>query len=128
MYHNITLRLSKNKTTDCSTHNVFILLTGHRPCLSMYHTTLKDVDTQSPGLEKLFISLQAGQNFPPAGQISLQCVMVSLMCFFIFSLQITKFPSKGLPVLPVSSTPDTDPDYHKTLKDVDSQIVTVVRI
>ena len=32
-----------------------------------------------PGLEKMFISLQAGQNFPPAGQISLQCKMVSLM-------------------------------------------------
>ena len=49
------------------------------------------------------ISLQAGQNFPPAGQISLQCGMVSRMYFLIFSLQITKFPGPGkeLPVLPV---------------------------
>ena len=47
----------------------------------------------------------AGQNFPPAGQISLQCGMVSLMYFFIFSFQITKFPGKELPVLPVFSTP-----------------------
>ena len=53
----------------------------------------------------MFISLQAGQNFPPAGQISLQCRMVSFMYFFIFFLQITKFPSKELPVLPVFSTP-----------------------
>ena len=54
----------------------------------------------------MFISLQAGQNFPPAGQISLQCGMVSPMYFFIFSLQITKFPGKELPVLPFFSTPD----------------------
>ena len=60
------------------------------------------------GLEKMFISLQAGQNFPPAGQISFQCGMVSLMYFFIFSLQITKFPGKELPVLPIFSTPGWD--------------------
>ena len=53
----------------------------------------------------MFISLQAGQNFPPAGQISLQCGMVSRMYFFIF-FQITKFPSKELPLLPVFSTPE----------------------
>ena len=53
------------------------------------------------GLEKMFISLQAGQNFPPAWQISLLCGMVSLMYFFIFSLHITKFPGKELPGLPV---------------------------
>ena len=53
------------------------------------------------GLEKMFISLQAEQNFPPAGQISLQCGMVSIMYFVIFPLQITKFPGKGLPILPV---------------------------
>ena len=53
----------------------------------------------------MFISLQAGQNFPPAGQISFQCGMVSLMYFFIFSFQITKFPGKELPVLPVFSMP-----------------------
>ena len=51
----------------------------------------------------MFISLQAGQNFPPAGQISLQCGMVSLMYFFIFSLQITSFPGKDLPILPIFS-------------------------
>ena len=33
---------------------------------------------------KMFSSLQAGQKFPPAGQLSLQCGMVSLMYFFIF--------------------------------------------
>ena len=62
----------------------------------------------------MFISLQAGQNFPPAGQISLQCGMVSLMYFFIFSLQITKFPGKELHVLPVFSTPlqTTPPAVH----------------
>ena len=49
----------------------------------------------------MFISLLAGQNFPPAGQISLQCGMVTLMYFFTFPLQITKFPGKELPVLPV---------------------------
>ena len=30
----------------------------------------------------MFISLLAGQNFPPAGQISLQCGMFSLLYFF----------------------------------------------
>ena len=53
----------------------------------------------------MFFSLQAGQNFPPAGQISLQCGMVSLMYFFIFSLQITRFPGKEFPVLPIFSRP-----------------------
>ena len=47
------------------------------------------------------ISLQAGQNFPLAGQISLQRGMVSIMFFFIFSLQIPKFNDKELPILPV---------------------------
>ena len=32
----------------------------------------------------MFISLQAAYNFPPAGQISLQSGMVSLVYFFIF--------------------------------------------
>ena len=49
----------------------------------------------------MFISLQAEQNFPPVGQISLQFGMVSIMYFLIFSLQITKFPGMELPVLPV---------------------------
>ena len=44
--------------------------------------------------KKMFISLQAGQNFHPAGQISLQCEMVSVMYFFIFSLQIKRFSGK----------------------------------
>ena len=56
-------------------------------------------------LEKMFISLQAGQNFPPAGQISLQCGMVSCIYFFIFSLKITKFLGKELIILPVNSMP-----------------------
>ena len=55
--------------------------------------------------KKMFISLQAGKKFPPAGQVSLRCGMVSLMYFFIFSLQITKFHGKELPVLPIFSTP-----------------------
>ena len=63
------------------------------------------------GLEKVFFSLQAGQNFPPAGQISLKCRMVSLMYFFIFSLQITRFPGKELPVLPIFSRPALHPVY-----------------
>ena len=49
----------------------------------------------------MFVSLQAEQNFLPAGQISLQCGIVSLMYFLILSLHITKFPGKELPVLPV---------------------------
>ena len=45
-----------------------------------------------PVLEKcLFLcTLQAGEKFPPAGHISLQCGMVSRMYFLIISLQITK--------------------------------------
>ena len=43
------------------------------------------------GLEKMFISLQAGQNLPPAGQISFQCGVVSLMYL----------PSKKHSILPV---------------------------
>ena len=74
------------------------------------------------GLEKMFISLQAEQNFPPAGQISLQCGMVSLKYFFIFSLQITRFPGKELPVLPVFSRPVINMftprlDFYKFTKD-----------
>ena len=53
----------------------------------------------------MFIFLQAEQNFPPVGQISLQCGRVSLMYFFIFSLHITKFPGKELPILPIFSRP-----------------------
>ena len=53
--------------------------------------------TPQTGQEKMFISLQAGQNFPPAGQISLQWGMGFLVYFFIFSLQITKFPGKSFP-------------------------------
>ena len=50
------------------------------------------------------------------GKISLQCGMVSLMYFFIFSLEISKFPSKELPVLPFFSMPDsvnTIPAYQE---------------
>ena len=38
------------------------------------------------GLEKMFISLQAGGNFPLAGQISLQCGIVSLIFLYFFPL------------------------------------------
>ena len=61
---------------------------------------LQDMAAGLAGLEKMFISLQAGQNFPSAGEISLQCGMVSLKYFFIFPLQITKFPGKELPAQP----------------------------
>ena len=53
----------------------------------------------------MYISLQAGRNFPPARRIFLQCGMVSLMHFSIYNLQIIKCPCKELPVLPVFSRP-----------------------
>ena len=66
--------------------------------------------TDEAGLEKNFISLQAEENFPPAilMQISLQWGMVFFvhcMYFFTSSIQITKFPGKELPILPVFSRP-----------------------
>ena len=63
---------------------------------------ISKIYVQLAGLDKMVISLQGGQNFSPAGQISLQCGMVSLMygISLFFPLQITKFPGKELPVLP----------------------------
>ena len=56
------------------------------------------------GLDKIFISLQAGQNFPPARQISLQCGDGFPYLFLYFFPSISqKFPGKELPVLPVFS-------------------------
>ena len=52
---------------------------------------------ETSGLEKMFISLQAGQNFPPAGQISLQCGMISLMYFFIFPSNSQTFLARSFP-------------------------------
>ena len=49
-----------------------------------------------PGLEKMFISLQAGQNFPPAGQISLQCKMVSLMYHIELDIEHSWSPIQNL--------------------------------
>ena len=46
---------------------------------------------------KMFLSLQAGQNFSPAGQISLQCGMVSLMYFFVFPSKSQNFPARCFP-------------------------------
>ena len=66
--------------------------------LILFPSSLLMNDCHLPGPEKMFISLQAGQNFPPAQRISLQFGMVSLTCFCIFSLPITKFPGKKLPV------------------------------
>ena len=47
--------------------------------------------------KKMFISLQAGQNFPLAGQISLRCGMVSIMFFFIFPSKSQNFMARRSP-------------------------------
>ena len=86
--------------------------------------------TPGAGLEKIFISLQAGQSFPWTGQISLQCEMVSLMYFFYFFPLNHKISWQGASCLPIFSlrvitlqskliqktfTSVTDSDVHQKL-------------
>ena len=66
------------------------------------------IDTQA-GLEKIFMSLQAWQYFPPKWQIF-------LMYVFIFLLKITKFPRKKLPFLQVFSSSAHMGSVQKLLK------------
>ena len=57
------------------------------------------------GLEKMFISLQTGQNFS-SSRADFPPVWNGFPYFFFISFfQITRFPSKELPVLPIFSRP-----------------------
>ena len=53
----------------------------------------------------MFISLQAGQNFPPAGQISLQCGMVFPYVFLYFFPPSHKISRQGASRFASFSTP-----------------------
>ena len=91
------------KLHKCRIRFLGLMMCGGLRALLVLGTHVTWLCMARPGIN--VYSLQAGQNFPPAEQISLQCGVVSLMYFFIVCLQITKFPGKEFPVLPVFSKP-----------------------
>ena len=67
------------------------------------HAVQQNLSIGWPG--KMFISLQAGQNFPQQGRFPSSVGWFPLCISLFFSLQITKIPGKEFPIFPVFSKP-----------------------